>query len=281
MWFHVDHLLGNYFLQNDAQLWRPHFLIQGASDTSPTFEWRGVLLPDQHTFRKWKGCRDDLESHRNVTLGLTFVGIMIKRSREKSNKKKKRNSSMLLWRKTIYLKVLLQKVFEIMTKSSPISLTATVAGTADLQARNLIQREKFHATPLSSLPNFFWSWFRTHSVVKSLNKLFSGTITGCCFPVSSCCIFSSAFFLSSALTRKEDISNVTFLCDSESSLHPLQFLKVGRSVNETPGSNVFQISKKCWNRPLSKNEDAKAVLHFKEINYHTEKNVLLKQQKFG
>ena len=34
--------------------------------------------------------------------------------------------------KTVYLKVLFQKVFKITTKSSPASLTATVYGAADL-----------------------------------------------------------------------------------------------------------------------------------------------------
>ena len=53
---------------------------------------------------------------------------------------------------TIYLKVLLQKVFEIMTGSSPVSLTAMVDGAADLPERNLPQHEEFHETPLSSLP---------------------------------------------------------------------------------------------------------------------------------
>ena len=34
----VDHFLGNYFLQNDLQLWCPHFLIEGASDIFSKFE---------------------------------------------------------------------------------------------------------------------------------------------------------------------------------------------------------------------------------------------------
>ena len=65
--------------------------------------------------------------------------------------------------------VLLQKVFEITTESSPASLTATLDGAADLTARNLPQREEFHATSLSSLPEYFWSQFQTLSLVKPLN----------------------------------------------------------------------------------------------------------------
>ena len=48
---------------------------------------------------------------------------------------------MLLRQKTVYLKVLQQKMVEITTKSSHASLTATVDSAADLPARNLPQRE--------------------------------------------------------------------------------------------------------------------------------------------
>ena len=34
----VSHPLGNNFLQNDLQLCCPHFLTEGASDTSPNIE---------------------------------------------------------------------------------------------------------------------------------------------------------------------------------------------------------------------------------------------------
>ena len=54
-----------------------------------------VLLPDQNISRKCMGCKDDLESHKNVTLGMP-LGVMVKRSREKSNRKKQGNSSTLL-----------------------------------------------------------------------------------------------------------------------------------------------------------------------------------------
>ena len=40
-------------------------------------------------------------------------------------------------KKNIYLKILLQKVFEIKTERSPGSLTAAVDGAADLSARNV------------------------------------------------------------------------------------------------------------------------------------------------
>ena len=64
----------------------------------PTFNGisLGVLLPDQHSSRKCWGCKDDSESHKNVTLRITFLRVMFKRSREKSNSKRQRNSSMLL-----------------------------------------------------------------------------------------------------------------------------------------------------------------------------------------
>ena len=47
------------------------------------------------------------------------------------------------------------KGFEITTKSSSISVTVTMDGAVDLTVRNLPQREEFHATPRSSLPNYF------------------------------------------------------------------------------------------------------------------------------
>ena len=66
----VNLSLGNYFLQNDVQLWCFHFLIEGASDTSPKFQMtllHGVLHPDQHTSKKCKGCKDNSKSHSNLT----------------------------------------------------------------------------------------------------------------------------------------------------------------------------------------------------------------------
>ena len=83
--------------------------------------------------------------------------VMVKKRGGKSKREKQRNSSTLLRQKTIYLKVLLQKVFKITTERSPGSLTATVDGAADLTARNLPQCEEFNAKPLSSLPDYFWS----------------------------------------------------------------------------------------------------------------------------
>ena len=59
-----------------------------------------------------------------------------------------------------------QNVFEITTRSSPARLTATVDGAVDLPDRNLPQREEFRATPLSSLPDYFWSLFQTPFVEK-------------------------------------------------------------------------------------------------------------------
>ena len=76
---------------------------------------------------------------------------MVKISRGKSNRNKQRYGGTLLYQKAIYSKVLLQKVFEIMTKSNPASLTATIDGAGDLPARNLPQHEEFHATPLMSV----------------------------------------------------------------------------------------------------------------------------------
>ena len=55
---------------------------------------------------------------------MPFLRVVFKRSREKSNRKKQRNSNTLMWQKTVYLKILFQKIFEITTRSSLASLTA-------------------------------------------------------------------------------------------------------------------------------------------------------------
>ena len=165
----------------------------------------GVLLPDQYTSRKCQGCEEDSESHKNVNLVLTFLRVTVERSREKRNSKKQGNSSVLLYQKTVYLKVL-QKVFEITTKSSSANLTPMADAAADLPARNLTQRKEFHDMTLSSLPDYFWSKFRTSSVVKPLNKLFSAAITSCCFSVPFCCFF---LLLLLTMTRKDGIFNIT------------------------------------------------------------------------
>ena len=115
---HADNPYCNFFLLNDIELWYPHFLIENfrhffSISMALLF---CVLLQDQHTSRKCYGCKDDSESHKNVTFWIIFLRVTVKRSREKNNSKKQRNSSMLLWQKTVYLKVLLQKMFEITAK---------------------------------------------------------------------------------------------------------------------------------------------------------------------
>ena len=90
-------------------------------------------------------------------------------------------------------------------------------------------------------------------------------MTCCFFSVVSCCFFPVLLFTTN---RKEDISNIIFLSDSETSLHPLQFLEVCWSVSKTPRSNGIQMSEKFRKLPLSKNEDTKAERHFQENKYH-------------
>ena len=97
-----------------------------------------------------------MESHKNVTLEIPVLLVMVKRSKKKRDRKKQRSSTTLLRQKTVYLKVFLQKVFEITTERSPAKLTATVDGATDLSSKNLPQCEEFHATSLSNLPDYFW-----------------------------------------------------------------------------------------------------------------------------
>ena len=83
--------------------------------------------------------------------------VMVKRSRGKWQQEETEKQQYVIVQKKMYLKVLLQKVFEITTESCPASLTATVDGAAVLPTRNHPQREEFHAMSLSSLPDYFWS----------------------------------------------------------------------------------------------------------------------------
>ena len=66
---------------------------------------------------------------------------------------------------------------------------------------------------------------------------------------------------------KKGIPNVTFLCDSKSSLHPIHFLEIFWSGSKTRRSNAIEMSEKYQKRPLSKNEDTTAVRHFEESNF--------------
>ena len=62
---------------------------------------------------------------------------MVKRGRGRKQQEKTEKQQHVFVTKTIYLKVLLQREFEITTESSPASLTATVDGAADQPARNV------------------------------------------------------------------------------------------------------------------------------------------------
>ena len=115
-----------------------------------------VLLPDQNTFRKCKGCKDDSKSIKNVTLGMLFWELWLKEAEKKATGRNRETPAFYCDRNSLF-KHFTPKVFEITTKSSPASLTVTVYGAAYLPSRYLLQREEFHATPPSSLPDYFWS----------------------------------------------------------------------------------------------------------------------------
>ena len=62
--FLVDQPLGSYFLQNDVQLWCPHLLLEGASVTSPTFEWHYSRMFHKQ-INKLPRCVRDVKKTRN------------------------------------------------------------------------------------------------------------------------------------------------------------------------------------------------------------------------
>ena len=45
-----------------------------------------VLLPGQLTFRKCPGCKDDSESHKNVTLEMSFFALRLKEENKATEK---------------------------------------------------------------------------------------------------------------------------------------------------------------------------------------------------
>ena len=83
--------------------------------------------------------------------------VMVKKSREKKQQEAiEKDQHVIEIENNLFKGIFLQNVFETTTESSPASLTATVDGAADLPARNLKQREKFHDMPLSSISDYFW-----------------------------------------------------------------------------------------------------------------------------
>ena len=88
----------------------------------------GVSLIDQQTSKIYDGCKEDSELQRKVMMEMSSSGAVVKRRREKRNRKKQRNSSMLFLQKTVYLKVLQQKVFKIKIRNSSASLTVAFHG---------------------------------------------------------------------------------------------------------------------------------------------------------
>ena len=87
---------------------------------------------------------------------MSSLGAMVKRNRGKKQQEETEKHQRVIMTEN-YLKVILQKMVLISTENSPVSLTVTVDGSADLPSRNLLQCEEFHATALSSLPDYFWA----------------------------------------------------------------------------------------------------------------------------
>ena len=78
---------------------------------------------------------------------------MVKRSREKKQQEETEKQKHVIVTESNLFNILLQKMVEI----CPANLTVKADGAADLPARNLPQCKEFHATPISSLPDYFWS----------------------------------------------------------------------------------------------------------------------------
>ena len=119
-----------------------------------------------------------------------------------------------IWGVIIDMKI---NTIEITTRSSLASLIVASHGIPDAVEDSWPIDPQRSSPSLSSLPNYFRSKFRITFVLKSLNIFFFCYNNVLLFLCSALLPFSSADFL--PITRKEDIFNVTFLCDSEYSLH--------------------------------------------------------------
>ena len=77
-------------------------------------------------------------------LEISSLRVMVKRRTGKKQQEEIEKQQHVIVTENNLFKILLQKVIEIMTESSPTSLTVTVDGAADLPAGSLPQREEFH-----------------------------------------------------------------------------------------------------------------------------------------
>ena len=93
-------------------------------------------------------------------LEMSSLRVMVKRSRGKKLQEETEKQQHVVVTKTIYLKVLLQKVMEITTRSSPASLRVALHGIPLVVEEFLAGRSTSLSTTvalLSSLLDFFWS----------------------------------------------------------------------------------------------------------------------------
>ena len=90
-------------------------------------------------------------------LKMSSLRVMLKRSKGKKQQKKIEKQHLVIVTKPIYLNVLLQKVFEIMTKSSPVSLIVAAYGISyALEDFSTVDPQR-HLPLLSSLQEYFRS----------------------------------------------------------------------------------------------------------------------------
>ena len=82
---------------------------------------------------------------------------MIKRKGGKKKQEETEKQQQAIVRENNLCKDFTTKSIRNYKESTPATLTATVDGAKDLTARNFTQREKFNATPLSNLLDYFWS----------------------------------------------------------------------------------------------------------------------------
>ena len=110
------------------------------------------ISPGHFTTRPtyFQGRKGDLELHKNVTLGMLYLRVMVKISRgEKQQEETEKQHHIIVTEN--YLKVLLQMVFKIMTRSSPANLIVASHGIPHIVEDSWMVDRQRHLPSLSNL----------------------------------------------------------------------------------------------------------------------------------
>ena len=126
------------------------------------------------------GHSHDLKSIGNKVSKVPFMRTIEQRSWLRKKKKQRH----IIWQKTLYWKVLLQKMLELKSRNHQAGFTASPHGISYVLEDSyrvehppgsyiqISEFKEFHILPMSSLLDDFWSQFLTLSEVQPFNKIY-------------------------------------------------------------------------------------------------------------